>query len=50
MKRILTYLLLITLTHLSVNAQTETYAEKLGFPKGKKVYSVIYMVSELTTP
>ncbi|GAB4004239.1 hypothetical protein GCM10028808_01520 [Spirosoma migulaei] len=37
MKQFLACLLLITLTHLSVNAQTETYAEKLGFPKGKKV-------------
>lgn len=44
MKRVLTCLLLSTLTNLSVNAQTETYAEKLGFPKGKKV--VIFHVDD----
>lgn len=44
MKRLLTCLLLTTLTNLSVNAQTETYAEKLGFPKGKKV--VIFHVDD----
>ena len=37
MKRVLTCLLFTTISHLSTNAQPETYAEKLGFPKGKKV-------------
>ena len=37
MKRVLTCLFFIAISHLSTNAQMETYAEKLGFPKGKKV-------------
>lgn len=38
MKQLLTILLIAGATHLSAQAQTtETYAEKLGFPKGKKV-------------
>lgn len=37
MKSFLICLFLIAIGHLTANAQTETYAEKLGFPKGKKV-------------
>ena len=37
MKRLLLFSLFATLTHLPAKAQTQTYAEKLGFPKGKKV-------------
>ncbi|GAB3043698.1 polysaccharide deacetylase family protein [Spirosoma pulveris] len=44
MKLFLYCLLLTTLSHLTSYAQTETYAEKLGFPKGKKV--VIFHVDD----
>lgn len=37
MKQLLITLLITAIAHLTSRAQTETYAEKLGFPKGKKV-------------
>ncbi|MVM28922.1 ChbG/HpnK family deacetylase [Spirosoma sp. HMF4905] len=44
MKLVLTCLLLTIISTLSASAQTETYAEKLGFPKGKKV--IIFHVDD----
>ncbi|SOD97377.1 polysaccharide deacetylase family protein [Spirosoma fluviale] len=44
MKLALLSVIFILLTLLTSNAQTETYAEKLGFPKGKKV--VIFHVDD----
>ncbi len=44
MKLALVCLLLLSFAQLTTNAQTETYAEKLGFPKGKKV--VIFHVDD----
>jgi predicted glycoside hydrolase/deacetylase ChbG (UPF0249 family) len=37
MKQLFLLCLLMATAHLSTQAQSETYAEKLGFPKGKKV-------------
>ena len=37
MKLIFICIFLIAIGYVAANAQTETYAEKLGFPKGKKV-------------
>jgi hypothetical protein len=44
MKLLLFCLLLTLIGHIQASAQTETYAEKLGFPKGKKV--VIFHVDD----
>jgi predicted glycoside hydrolase/deacetylase ChbG (UPF0249 family) len=44
MKRLLHILLLTMFSQLTSHAQPETYAEKLGFPKGKKV--VIFHVDD----
>ena len=44
MKFFVLCLFLIIMRHVAANAQTETYAEKLGFPKGKKV--VIFHVDD----
>ncbi|GAB3991541.1 hypothetical protein GCM10028807_21770 [Spirosoma daeguense] len=44
MKRLFISLLFIALTYINTYAQTETYAEKLGFPKGRKV--VIFHVDD----
>lgn len=44
MKPVLVCLFLTVMQHLAAIAQSETYAEKLGFPKGKKV--VIFHVDD----
>lgn len=44
MKLVLLCLFITAMGHVTASAQTETYAEKLGFPKGKKV--VIFHVDD----